>query len=371
MHRQPQHYSAPAPLAYAPQPQLLVRLLLQKHPQPQLLLQKHPQPQLLLQNPVHYAPSQPQVLSAPVHNSDPYFPEDYNPSKVVKSTYGPPGHTPPPMITKYEPTAKFTDVFFNSPEPTVFKAPAEHYNKEPLVLEAPTPSLLVENHQPLYAPEPPHAHPVVHQSEPVYYDQGHGKTIRHVYVHAAPDEPVTKQTRFIKPKSNSPDVHYQIVFVKTPAPQVADETLIELPPQPKQKTIVYLLSRAPHVHNDVKVVAPPPTKPGPPEVHFIRYANQAPAYPVVKEQLHLAPAPVLLQPQHQPQYLVNAGMYAPQMHHTLYAPPAQAVVQAQPQLPYGAKHYKRNTRSNEEDSSVSVEEEAEDNKDSVEEATEE
>lgn len=69
-----------------------------------------------------------------------------------------------------------------------------------------------------------------------------GQVHKHIYVHVAPDFPIERTVRPYKPHP-PPEKHYKILFIKAPTPPPQEQQEIELPPQPEQKTLVYVLIR--------------------------------------------------------------------------------------------------------------------------------
>ncbi|OXA58975.1 uncharacterized protein LOC110844907 [Folsomia candida] len=111
---------------------------------------------------------------------------------------------------------------------------------------------------------------------PAYVPQ----VFKHVYIHAAPDEPTYAENKVIRVPGGG-DKHVNIIFVKAPSHSSSQQTEVILPEQPQQKTVVYVLVKKPENYNNVKVTAPQQTQPHKPEVFFIRYKNKevaAPAY---------------------------------------------------------------------------------------------
>lgn len=100
-----------------------------------------------------------------------------------------------------------------------------------------------------------------------------GPTVfRHVYVHAAPDEPTFVENKVLRVGGGG-DKHVNIIFVKAPSSSSSQQTEVILPEQPQQKTVVYVLVKKPENSNNVKVTGPGPVRPSKPEVFFIRYKN--------------------------------------------------------------------------------------------------
>ena len=99
---------------------------------------------------------------------------------------------------------------------------------------------------------------------------------KHVLVYVAPQEPtVQPKIKKIRP-AIQPDKHYNIIFVKAPSQSNRQQQIVELPPQPKTKTIVYVLMKnRNNDSNNIKIRRPAPTKPTSPEVYFIRYRPSA------------------------------------------------------------------------------------------------
>jgi len=129
-------------------------------------------------------------------------------------------------------------------------------------------------------PEPPVSYgaPSYQSSAPVYGAPAPQQIVhRHVYVHAAPDEITPTETKIIRAGGN-PEKHVNIIFVKAPSHSSQSLTEVQLPEQPQQKTLVYVLVKKPESSNSVQVRGPAPTKPSKPEVYFIRYKDQAPVY---------------------------------------------------------------------------------------------
>lgn len=103
------------------------------------------------------------------------------------------------------------------------------------------------------------------------------KVFRHISLFVAPDSNEDRQqVRTIRPQQNK-DKHVQIIFIKAPSHSSAQQTEIQLSPQPEQKTLVYVLLKKPEAgESNVKVLGPPPTKKPPqPEVYFIKYSDSA------------------------------------------------------------------------------------------------
>lgn len=100
------------------------------------------------------------------------------------------------------------------------------------------------------------------------------KVFRHISLFIAPQDQDDKpRLRTIRPPGGS-DKHVQIIFVKAPSQSSAQQTEVELPPQPEQKTLVYVLVKKPEEGvNNVKIRGPRPTKPPAPEVYFIKYKD--------------------------------------------------------------------------------------------------
>jgi hypothetical protein len=72
-----------------------------------------------------------------------------------------------------------------------------------------------------------------------------------------------------------PQRHYKIVFIKAPtAPPPEEEPEPETTPPPESKTIIYVLHKKPEVQPKIRVLAPVPTQPSKPEVHFIQYTDK-------------------------------------------------------------------------------------------------
>ncbi|CAL8126840.1 unnamed protein product [Orchesella dallaii] len=97
------------------------------------------------------------------------------------------------------------------------------------------------------------------------------KIYKHVYIHTpTPEEEPPQQPRVIS-LNKKQDTHYQIIFVKAPAPPQMPPTEIELPAPPERKTLVYVLVKKPQKPAEIKFRAPAPTSPAKPEVYFIKY----------------------------------------------------------------------------------------------------
>jgi len=101
---------------------------------------------------------------------------------------------------------------------------------------------------------------------------GTGQVRKFVSVHVGQDEPVAQQNKVIR-AGGPADTHYNIIFVKAPSYGNQQNTEVILPEAPRQKTIVYVLTRRPQNGNDVQIRGPAPTQPAKPEVFFIRYKN--------------------------------------------------------------------------------------------------
>jgi len=123
---------------------------------------------------------------------------------------------------------------------------------------------------------------------PAYVPQ----VFKHVYIHAAPDEPTYAENKVIRVPGGG-DKHVNIIFVKAPSHSSSQQTEVILPEQPQQKTVVYVLVKKPENYNNVKVTAPAQQVPHKPEVFFIRYRNKevaAPAYGVPNQPSYGPPA---------------------------------------------------------------------------------
>jgi len=99
-----------------------------------------------------------------------------------------------------------------------------------------------------------------------------GQVYRHVYVHAAPDEPEDSQSRVIRIPGPS-NKHVNIIFVKTPSQSASQQTEVILPEQDQQKTLVYVLHRKFDASTDLKIRRPAASAPAKPQVYFIRYGS--------------------------------------------------------------------------------------------------
>jgi len=95
---------------------------------------------------------------------------------------------------------------------------------------------------------------------------------RHVYVHAAPDEPADEQARTIRVPGG--DKHVNIIFVKTPSQSSQSQTEVILPEQDEHKNLVYVLLKKNEAENNIKIRRPEAQRPQKPEVYFIRYKGQ-------------------------------------------------------------------------------------------------
>jgi len=97
------------------------------------------------------------------------------------------------------------------------------------------------------------------------------QTFKHVYVHAAPDEPEDRQARVIRVPGG--DKHVNIIFVKTPSSSSSQQTEVILPDQDEHKNLVYVLLKKGENTADIKVRRPPARQPQKPDVYFIRYKD--------------------------------------------------------------------------------------------------
>jgi len=144
----------------------------------------------------------------------------------------------------------------------------------------------------LARPEPPSAYGAPQYAAPVAVSSGYGvpeyggQVYKHVYVHSAPDEAPSHESRVIRVPGGG-DKHVNIIFVKTPSHSSHQQTEVILPEQGEQKTVVYVLVKKGSNTSDVKIRAPASPAPQKPEVFFIRYKDQA-----ISSGYGPAPAPV-------------------------------------------------------------------------------
>ena len=89
---------------------------------------------------------------------------------------------------------------------------------------------------------------------------------RNLYLYNAPAPKVTYGPA---PALPDPKVHYNYVFVRTPAAAEGPQPIVVPPPQ--QKTLVYLLSQRPGAQ--AQQVIEVPTNPTQPEVYFVNYSE--------------------------------------------------------------------------------------------------
>jgi len=127
-------------------------------------------------------------------------------------------------------------------------------------------------------PEPPSGYGVPQVISTEYGAPSGGQVYKHVYVHAAPDEPTYSENKVIRVPGGG-DKHVNIIFVKTPSTSSHQQTEVLLPEQGQQKTVVYVLLKKGSNTNDVKIRAPGASAPSKPEVFFIRYKDQQAAAP--------------------------------------------------------------------------------------------
>ncbi|XP_042888374.1 translation initiation factor IF-2-like [Penaeus japonicus] len=98
---------------------------------------------------------------------------------------------------------------------------------------------------------------------------------RHVYVFAAPDQPVPQGP---PPSIPPPQVEHNVIFIRAPEQGEGAEPIVVPPPQ--QQSVIYVLSKRPNTIGGrpiIEVAAPPPSNP---EVFFVNYGpNENPVLP--------------------------------------------------------------------------------------------
>ena len=121
-------------------------------------------------------------------------------------------------------------------------------------------------------PSQPFQVPQKEQTLTAAYNNQEPQIVRHVSVHVPPPEPSQAPQRPKIVTYKAPEKQLQIIFVKAPSPAAQPPPEIHLPPQPKTRTVVYVMVKKPESNSyQVKIRKPPAAKPSKPEVFFIRY----------------------------------------------------------------------------------------------------